>query len=246
MHSLLKMKLVLVVLLSLVSVYAKYQNGAKEGEYIVRVDERLISSARRMADMIVYLEQTLQFSLVRQYHVGSLKFLHVSGDDAYAERLRKVPGVLYASKNSIGGVICAEEPAPGVWGLDRVDQRERLPYDDPLSPDAIYTVGTDEGLDVTAYVIDTGIDIEHSEFEGRAFRGYTDPEMEEEDLHGHGTHCAGTIGARSYGLAKSATLVAVKVINRFGFGSIAQFVGGTSWFTFISFTSLNLKSALSL
>ena len=62
------------------------------------------------------------------------------------------------------------------------------------------------------YVIDTGINIKHKEFGGRAMWGKTIP-LDDEDIdgNGHGTHCAGIIGSKAYGVAKKARLIAVKV-----------------------------------
>ena len=81
----------------------------------------------------------------------------------------------------------------GTWGLDRIDQRERLIYTNPQSPSATYIWGQSLGSDTIAYVADTGIDLEHVEFEGRAIWGYTAEGISEpdEDLNSHGTHCAG-------------------------------------------------------
>lgn len=71
-----------------------------------------------------------------------------------------------------------------------------------------------------AYIVDTGINAEHVEFEGRASRGkkfVTEPVpgavTSDNDVQGHGTHCAGTIGSRAYGVAKKVKLVGVKVFN---------------------------------
>lgn len=48
-----------------------------------------------------------------------------------------------------------------------------------------------EGVDV--YVVDTGINIDHEEFEGRASWGKTIPQNDQDiDGNGHGTHCAGS------------------------------------------------------
>ena len=72
----------------------------------------------------------------------------------------------------------------------------------------------------------TGMQINHSEFLGRARWGYSSPGLPDEDNHGHGTHCAGTLGGMIYGVAKDVELVAVKVINRYGGGSAEDFVDG--------------------
>lgn len=83
---------------------------------------------------------------------------------------------------------------------------------------------------MTAYIIDTGINIDHVEFEGRATWGKTMPANDEDkDGNGHGTHCAGTIGSRKYGVAKKAELVAVKVLSSSGSGSMSDVTGGVLW-----------------
>jgi cerevisin len=81
-----------------------------------------------------------------------------------------------------------------------------------------------------AYVIDTGVSIKHSEFEGRAFWGATIPENDEDvDGHGHGTHVAGTIASKTYGVAKKAKVVAVKVLRSNGSGSMSDVLAGVEW-----------------
>jgi subtilisin family serine protease len=72
------------------------------------------------------------------------------------------------------------------------------------------------GVGVTAYVIDTGINQHHVEFEGRAFRGpkfVTGFPTVDEDVLGHGTHVSGTIAGKTFGVAKKATIVGIKVFN---------------------------------
>lgn len=86
------------------------------------------------------------------------------------------------------------------------------------------------GAGVDVYIIDTGINIHHVEFEGRASWGKTIPTNDvDEDGNGHGSHCAGTIGSRKYGVAKKANLIAVKVLGSNGSGSMSDVIAGVAW-----------------
>lgn len=79
-------------------------------------------------------------------------------------------------------------------------------------------------------MIDTGININHVEFQGRASWGITIPVNDvDEDGNGHGTHCAGTIASRKYGVAKAANVIAVKVLGSNGSGSMSDVVAGVDW-----------------
>ena len=79
-----------------------------------------------------------------------------------------------------------------------------------------------------AYIADTGIDITHPDFGGRAIFGFS-AFSGKDDGHGHGTHCAGTVGSDSYGIAKRVDLVAVKVLNDRGSGSTGDIIEGLEW-----------------
>lgn len=116
------------------------------------------------------------------------------------------------------------EQADAPWGLSRVSQRERPALLDRY----VYPESAGKGVDV--YIIDTGINIEHEEFEGRARWGKTIPLFDMDiDGNGHGTHCAGTIGGKTFGLAKKANLYAVKVLRTNGFGTNADVIKGVEW-----------------
>lgn len=108
------------------------------------------------------------------------------------------------------------------WNLDRIDQRY-LPLDGRYWPNG-------SGSGVTAYIVDTGIDVFHQEFGGRAVNGYDAVDGgTAADCNGHGTHMAGTVGSASYGVAKSVRLVAVRVLNCSGSGTTSQIVAGLDW-----------------
>ena len=80
------------------------------------------------------------------------------------------------------------------------------------------------------YITDTGININHTEFEGRASWGKSIPQNGVDDnSNGNGTHCAGTVGSRKYGVAKAVNLIAVKVLGSDGSGTMGDVVAGVLW-----------------
>lgn len=105
------------------------------------------------------------------------------------------------------------QPAPPSWGLDRVDQ-SNLPLD------RSYTWPEPAGKGATVYVIDTGIRITHKDFGGRARHGwdFVQNDRTAQDGNGHGTHVAGTVAGTTYGVAKKAEVVAVRVLDDAGGG----------------------------
>lgn len=117
-----------------------------------------------------------------------------------------------------------EKQAP--WGLARISHRDTLNFG--TFNKYLYTAEGGEGVD--AYVIDTGTNTEHVDFEGRAHWGKTIPSGDaDEDGNGHGTHCSGTVAGKKYGVAKKANVYAVKVLRSNGSGSMSDVVKGVEY-----------------
>jgi cerevisin len=112
------------------------------------------------------------------------------------------------------------------WGLARISHRKTLNFGTFNK----YLYSDDGGEGVDAYVIDTGTNTEHVDFEGRAKWGYTAPAGDpDKDGNGHGTHCSGTIAGKKYGVAKKANVYAVKVLRSNGSGSMSDVIKGVDW-----------------
>ncbi|MEV0254904.1 S8 family peptidase [Streptomyces sp. NPDC050732] len=141
-----------------------------------------------------------------------------------AKRLAADPAVASVEQNQRLRATATQTNAP--WGLDRIDQTKL-----PLS--GSYTYPDTAGSGVTAYVIDTGVRISHSEISGRAVNGYdaVDGDSTAQDGNGHGTHVATTIAGKTYGVAKKAKIVAVRVLDNNGSGTTAGVIAGIDWVT---------------
>lgn len=166
--------------------------------------------------------------------------------EGQAAMLQSLPGVLFVEPDTV--VMARASQADATWGLDRVDQ--------PFLPlDETYQYPDQAGQGVNVYVIDTGLRDTHEEFTGRVIAGRnfavndtgllglgglpligplvniggeTDP-ADTTDCNGHGTHVASTSVGTTYGVAKKASVAAVRVLDCSGAGSTADVIAGVDW-----------------
>jgi subtilisin family serine protease len=118
----------------------------------------------------------------------------------------------------------------GLWGLDRIDQRSS-------TLNGTYKFDN-TGLNVNAYVIDTGI-YPHNDFGSRLKLGYNAVSDDEDtalnrfstdcSTNGHGTHVAGILGGTTYGVAKDVSLIPIRVFDCNGDAYNSDVIDGIIW-----------------
>ncbi|WP_242883492.1 S8 family peptidase [Actinomadura litoris] len=142
--------------------------------------------------------------------------------DRQLGELRRDRRVAAIEQDQVVEIASRTQRAPLPWGLDRIDQRGRK-----LSKSYTYSA---TGSGVTAYIIDSGLVTTHKEFGGRAAVAWKAPGFADgNDCNGHGTHVAGIIGSKSYGVAKNVKLRALRVLDCKGKGSLSSLVAAAQW-----------------
>lgn len=188
-----------------------------KGEYIVKFKSDAAAEFQQFQTRRSFLNAHVnQFS----------NYMGFSGalTEAQLEEVQQMPGVESIEPN---GMVYALGEQTGVqaWGIDRSDQRA-------LPLDAIYRWNdAADGTGVRIFILDTGIDTTHEDFNGRAqFDADCTPvagcntAVDSSDPQGHGTHCAGSAASTTYGIAKNSTVHNVRCLNAQGSGSFAGII----------------------
>ncbi|MCZ6697245.1 MAG: S8 family serine peptidase [Acidobacteria bacterium] len=192
------------------------------GRYIVVMKAPVGDPQATSAAMLEDYARTMGVEATRVFSRTLSGFACSAGPDA-AERIASDPRVAFVQQDgrkSITPLVGREDGA--TWGLDRIDQRA-LPLDGSYEPGAT-------GKGVHVYVLDTGLDVNHSDFDGRVGEGFSATDDGVLDDDGHGTHVAGTIGGTEFGVARRVTLHPVRVLRN-GAGSDSSVIAGIDWVT---------------
>lgn len=155
------------------------------------------------------------------FQLPSLQGLLGYFNDDVLKMIQESPHVKYVEEDGIINLYGTEVQEDSTWGISRISSRKS---DHILNS---YTHDPSGGEGVTAYVVDTGVKVSDADFEGRAVYGQAVafPHLEV-DFHGHGSHVAGTIGSKTWGIAKLVEIVAVGVLGPMGTGSTTDVIKG--------------------
>jgi len=198
------------------AVLSKIKGYEKKQEVMKAASAKILKRAGVLDDEIGYVYGTALQGFSVRIPPGQLKKLE---DD---------PSVVLIEENQVATLIqpdvkIKKRPAPTPpsqtkpWGVARVNG----------------------GLTVTgktAWIIDTGIDLDHPDLnvDGSIGKTFVIRTTSPDDDNGHGTHCAGIIGAVDneigvIGVAANATVVPVKVLNRRGSGTYDAIIAGIDY-----------------
>ncbi|KAL2753095.1 hypothetical protein ACRALDRAFT_1045100 [Sodiomyces alcalophilus JCM 7366] len=182
-------------------------------KYIVKMKDGLRAST---------FQSTISTYASKADHVYELSHMRGFAGTLTSEELQALrddPDVDYIEHDAVMRKFGVQNNAP--WGL------ARLSSDFPGA--SSYAYDDSAGAGTCAYVVDTGIDVNHPDFGGRATWGSNFVDNDNTDGDGHGTHVAGTIGGTTYGVAKETSLYAVKVLDANGFGSNSGVIAGMEY-----------------
>ncbi|CAN9195792.1 unnamed protein product [Alternaria alternata] len=191
---------------------------AVAGKYIVKLKGDVTSKAEE--DLTAPIAANIDF----KYTMSGFRGFAGSISDQELTRLQasehaRYTSVDYIQQDARVHMFETKTQVNATWGLGRISHIE------PGQNNYLYDSTAGEGTCV--YVVDTGIETTHPEFEGRAyFLADFSEEGDQIDGAGHGTHVAGTIGSLTWGVAKKTTLFAVRVLDSSGTGTNAGVLAG--------------------
>lgn len=141
---------------------------------------------------------------------------------------RNNPNIAYCEQDQVMRIIAPGPVAKGKPGGGTSQPPQETPYGVTRVNGGVSALGK------TAWVIDSGIDLDHPDLTVDTGRSRYFTGRSADDENGHGTHVAGTIAALNnsigvIGVAAGASVVAVRVLDRRGSGSTSGVIAGVDY-----------------
>ncbi|KAK6197912.1 peptidase S8/S53 domain-containing protein [Scheffersomyces amazonensis] len=172
-------------------------------------------------DILYPKTQRVKALISNTFSIGNFSGFSGNFSKTVIERLKKCPLVSEITPDiQIKALeINVQEDAPR--HLARISRRKKLKSGTYFE----YQYNSKaQGQGVNAYVLDSGIKVNHPDLQGRAIFGADFTKEGSGDSNGHGTHVAGIIGSETYGVAKQVTIIEVKVLDSSGSGSLSTII----------------------
>lgn len=160
------------------------------------------------------------------FSIGKFKGFVGNFSKKALDRLGKCPFVSEITPDITINSLSTVEQFDPPRHLGRISQRKKLKkgytfiYDDKALGENVYV-----------YIIDSGIEVKHPEFTGRAKAGIDLTGEGSGDSNGHGTHVAGIVGSKTYGVSKDVRIVEVKALSSYGAGSLSTVIAALEYAT---------------
>eukprot|EP00731_Ephydatia_muelleri_P002167 Em0001g2167a len=174
-----------------------------------------------------YRSKQTRYGITSTYAIGKSKAYSARLSDSLRDSIRSMKEVKYVERNQEVTAAACSTQTNADWGLIRTTIRDRS----NISPNYVYG---NSGEGVNIYIIDSGINIGNAEFENRTSWGTDVVEPDNSpmsDPNGHGTKVAGLAMSKTFGIAKKATAIAVRVLSASGSGSTTNIIRGMQWAT---------------
>lgn len=223
-------------------------NNSRSGEYkiIVEMAEQANVEAIKADCMVRSNDSSSRdqiFSVMKQEAYNSqlaIEYL-LAGQRAEVQRFWLVNAVALTANEELINALAQEESVKAIY-LDK----EEVLIDPIMANQERGAWGVDyikaniaqgngiTGKGIKVAVVDTGVDLDHPGFaKGQILvnlaKSFVDGEADADDGNGHGTHCAGTIGSKEYGVAPDCKIIPVKVLSKSGSGGWTGVMNGVQY-----------------
>ena len=246
-----------ILIISVMAVALIFSSCEKTEDILVSPEEIAVANFTEeiIPGQYIVLFESTGLKAAYKNKISADKAVFTRSENVLSEILVDMPEPLMVYSMSVEGMaikmsdseakkLAGAQGVAGVWPDKLVTLKK--PGTDPTDPPAesipagITRVGggsTYTGV-ATAWIIDTGIDLDHDDLNVDASRGYLADGIrtrtEFDDDNGHGTHCAGIVAAIDneigvVGVAAGATVVPVKVLDKRGRGAYSGVIAGVEY-----------------